>query len=50
MEKRPGQLLGYGLDYRGYITVQTGSGLHPSSYPMGIAGTFFGTKAAGART
>jgi hypothetical protein len=28
--------------------IQTGSGLHPTSYPMGTAGSFSGDKAAGA--
>jgi hypothetical protein len=28
--------------------VQTGSGAHPASYPMGIRGSFSGGKAAGA--
>jgi len=28
--------------------VQTGSGAHPASYPMGIRGSFPGGKAAGA--
>jgi hypothetical protein len=28
--------------------VQTGSGAHPASYPMGTGGSFSGFKAAGA--
>jgi hypothetical protein len=28
--------------------VQTGSGVHPTSYPMGTGGSFLGGKAAGA--
>jgi hypothetical protein len=52
---------GYGLDDRGFgvqvplgvriVTsplVQTGSGVHPTSYPMGTGGSFPGGKAAGA--
>jgi len=53
---------GYGLDDRmigvrlpaeaGYFSlryrVQTGSGAHPPSYPMGTAGAFPAGKAAGA--
>jgi hypothetical protein len=52
---------GYGLDDRGvgvrdqlgqnfYLlhAVQTGSGVHPASYPVGTGGSFFGSKAAGA--
>jgi hypothetical protein len=30
--------------------VQTGSGTHPASYPMGTSGSFLGVKAAGARS
>jgi hypothetical protein len=54
--------LGYGLDGRGsrvrfpagvgnlslHHRVQTGSGAHPASYPMGTRGSFPGGKAAGA--
>jgi hypothetical protein len=50
---------GYGLDGRGSIRVrdkdvslhhrvQTGSGAHPASYPMGTVGFVPGSKAAGA--
>jgi hypothetical protein len=49
---------GYGLDAPGSIpdsarfslphSVQTGSGIHPASYPMGTGGSFPGGKAAGA--
>jgi hypothetical protein len=52
---------GYGLEERGVGVrvpvgsrifsspkVQTGSGVHPTSYPMGIGGSFPGAKAAGA--
>jgi hypothetical protein len=53
--------LGYGLDDRGsriqflavagdfslHHRVQNGSGAHPASYPMGIGGSFPGSKAAG---
>jgi hypothetical protein len=51
---------GYGLDSRGFgvrvpvgarfpplHVVQTGSGAHPSSYPMGTGCSFPGGKAAG---
>jgi hypothetical protein len=54
--------MGYGLDDRGsrvrfaagagnfslHHRVQTGSGTHPASYPMGIRESFPGGKAAGA--
>jgi hypothetical protein len=30
-----------------YHCVQTGSGAHPASYPMGNSGSFLGGKAAG---
>jgi hypothetical protein len=57
-----GIALGYGLDDRGsrvrfpvgagnfslHHRVQTGSGTHPTSYPMGTRGSFPGGKAAGA--
>jgi hypothetical protein len=57
-----GIALGYGLDDRGsrvrfpagtgnvslHHRVQTGSGTHPASYPMGTGGSFHGGKAAGA--
>jgi hypothetical protein len=49
---------GYGLDDRGFgvrvsvgskifsfLVVQTGSGAHPASYPMGTRGSFSGGKA-----
>jgi hypothetical protein len=53
--------LGYGLDDRGsrvrfsvgagnfslHHRVQSGSGVHPASYPMGARGSFSGGKAAG---
>jgi hypothetical protein len=45
---------GYGLDDRGVgvlsllHVVQTGSGVHPTSYPMGTGGSFPGDKADGA--
>jgi hypothetical protein len=51
---------GYGLDGRGVgvrfpigssillCRVQTGSGAHPASYPVGIVGSFPGGKVAGA--
>jgi hypothetical protein len=52
---------GYGLDDKGLefesrwgqelsllYVVQTGSGVHPASYLMGIGGSFTGGKAAGA--
>jgi hypothetical protein len=53
------QWLGYGLDDRGSIhgrgsdfslphRVQTGSGAHPASYPMGTWDSFPGGKVAGA--
>jgi hypothetical protein len=47
---------GYGLDGRGiearvpvktrFFVVQTGSGVHPASYPMGNGGSFSGSKEA----
>jgi hypothetical protein len=52
---------GYGLDGRGvgvrvpvgqdfclFRVIQTGSGAHPASYPIGTGGSFPGGKAAGA--
>jgi hypothetical protein len=62
MEQRQlsGIALGYGLDDRGvrvpvgagnfslHHRVQTGSGAHPVSYPMGNRGSFPGGKEAGA--
>jgi hypothetical protein len=56
-----GIALGYRLDGRGsrvrfparagnfslHYRVQTGSGAHPASYPMGTRGSFPGGKAAG---
>jgi hypothetical protein len=59
-----GIVTGYGLDDRGSLVrfpagagnfslhhrVQTGSGAHPASYPMGTRGSFPGGKAAGARS
>jgi hypothetical protein len=56
------QRLGYGLERRGsrvrfpteagnfslYHCVQTGSGTHPASDPMGTGGSSLGGKAAGA--
>jgi hypothetical protein len=40
---------GYGLDDRGVgVRVQTGSGTHPASYPIGTGGSFPEGKAAGA--
>jgi hypothetical protein len=54
--------LGYGLDDRGSISdrgwefffhrhrVQTGSGTHPASYPMGTVCSFPGGKATGRQT
>jgi hypothetical protein len=55
-----GLAIGYGLDDRGgrssspgrgqefplLYVVQTGSGAHPASYPMGTEGSFPGGKAA----
>jgi hypothetical protein len=55
-----GIVTGYGLDDRGFRftagagnsslhhRVQTGSGAHPASYPMGTRGSFPMGKAAGA--
>jgi hypothetical protein len=57
-----GIALGYGLDNRGsrvrfptgvgkfslHHRVQSGSGAHPASYPMGTMGSFPGGKVAGA--
>jgi hypothetical protein len=57
-----GIALCYGLDDRGsrvrfpagagnfslHHCIHNGSGAHPASYPMGIRGSFFGGKAAGA--
>jgi hypothetical protein len=34
----------YGLDDRGSILVETSSGAHPASYPMGTGGPFPGVK------
>jgi hypothetical protein len=56
LAKLSGYTAGYGLDSRGSIpgrgkrfsllhSVQTGSGAHPASYPMGTAGDFPGGKA-----
>jgi hypothetical protein len=53
-----GTTLGYGLDDRGFESrkglgiffhhrVQTGSGTHPASYPMGTRGSFPGVKRPG---
>jgi hypothetical protein len=45
---------GYGLDDRGVRVrvslhvVQTGSGVHQTSYPMGTVASFLGSKTAGA--
>jgi hypothetical protein len=61
-DKSVGIALGYGLDDRGsrvrfpagagnfslHTRVQSGSGVHPVSYPMGTRGSFPGGKAAGA--
>jgi hypothetical protein len=55
-----GIVLGYGLDDRDFWVrfpagtgnfslhhrVQNGSGVHPTSYPMGTVGSFSGSKAA----
>jgi hypothetical protein len=60
--KKGGIALDYGLDDRGsrvrfpagagnislHHRVQTGSGDHPASYPMGTKGSLLGGKAAGA--
>jgi len=46
--------LGYGLDDGSAIPgrsndgIQTGSGAHTASYPMGTGSSFLGVKAAGA--
>jgi hypothetical protein len=37
----------FGYKFRPLL-VQTGSGAHPASYPMGTGGSFSGDKAAGA--
>jgi hypothetical protein len=37
-----------GQDFSLLHVVQTGSGVHPTSYPMGKGGSFPGDKAAGA--
>jgi hypothetical protein len=50
-----GTATGYGLEaersgkVRIYLlhVVQTGSGVHPTSYPIGTGGSFLGSKAAG---
>jgi hypothetical protein len=60
-DKAAGITVGYGLDGRGVgvrvplgagifssPVVQTGSGAHPASYPMGTKGSFPRGKAAGA--
>jgi hypothetical protein len=33
-------------DFSSNLCVQTGSGAHPTSYPMGTGGPFFGGKSA----
>jgi hypothetical protein len=38
----------YGQELSLLHVVQTGSGVHPSSYPLGTGGSFPGGKAAGA--
>jgi len=50
-----GIALGYGLEFPAgagnfslHHRVQKGSGVHPTSYPMGTRGSFPGAKAAGA--
>jgi hypothetical protein len=61
MDSSVGIATGYGLDDGGVgvrvpegsrfsflHVVQTGSGVHPTSYPMGTQGSFPGGKAAGA--
>jgi hypothetical protein len=40
---RPGR----GWEFSLYHRVQTGSGVHPTSYPMGTRGSFPGDKAGG---
>jgi hypothetical protein len=58
---RAGIETGYGLDDQGVgvrvpweqefslpHVIQTGSGVHPTSYPMGAEGSFLGGKEAGA--
>jgi hypothetical protein len=36
----------YGQEFSVLHVVQTGSGVHPTSYPMGNGGSFLGGKAA----
>jgi hypothetical protein len=38
----------YDLEFSLLYVVQTGSGVHPTSYPMGTGGYFPGDKATGA--
>jgi hypothetical protein len=38
---------GYGLGFHSEQVIQTGSGAHPDSYPMGIGGSFLGVKPLG---
>jgi hypothetical protein len=38
----------WGQEFSLLHVVQTGSGVHPTSYPMGTGGSFPGDKAAGA--
>jgi hypothetical protein len=45
---RPGYTFYMFLFFIYDILNQTGSGVHPTSYPMGTGGSFPGSKAAGA--
>jgi hypothetical protein len=38
----------HGKDFSLFHSIQTGSGAHPASYPMGSVGDFPGGKATGA--
>jgi hypothetical protein len=38
----------YGQEFSLLLVIQTGSGVHPTSYPMGAEGYFLGGKVAGA--
>jgi hypothetical protein len=47
-EKMKKETLMNTVDARSSITLSTGSGVHPASYPMGTRGSFTGSKTVGA--
>jgi hypothetical protein len=47
-DRRLGVRISVGSRISLFHVVQTGSGVHPTSYPMGTVGSFSGGKAAGA--